>query len=488
MKPRNLLILTAVVAILGAFIFFYEKDLPTTDERAEQAKKVLTLDADEVRAVTIERDGGRVRLERDLPPAADEEAEEETDAPAAAASEDREWRLTEPLAARAERWTVDGLVRTLVGLEKSRTLEEVDRADVGLETPRATVTLSTADGETVLEVGAEIPGSDDMIVAVRGRPEVYQVSRSSWTDLSRDPGDWRDKKLFPATRADVDRVTLSPGQVLLAKRGDDFWVESPLTDRADEDRVNALLTEITGLSATAFIDEPPESLAELGLEPPAAVCEVVLAGREEPFRLELGRVAEEPGEGSEEEEDLAVDGGETYYGHAGDQLFEIKTRLAESLALAPAEWRARSWTGLQVFKIESARLEDGDGAVEVTRDGSDWRRGEERVGYSVVSDVLYAITDVKAEEVVSREEAAERGHPCADPALRITLTTEESSEELALHPVVGELAAATTDDRDAVLLVAATAVDEITRKLRDLRSAEPIAEQPEAGEAEAVDD
>lgn len=484
MKPRSLVILTLLVAMLGGFIFFYERDLPSTDERAERAKKVLTIEKDDVRTVTIEWDGQRVKLDRPAPLAPAENPEDEAPETAAPplADVEREWRLVEPITARADRSAVDSLVGSITSLEKDRTLEDVDPAELGLDQPRATVTLVAGEEETVLRIGAELPASDDMIVGVAGRSELYQVRGSLWDELTKNPGDWRDKKLFAGTRADVERVALSGAgeRILLARRGDDFWIESPLADRADDDRVNGLLSEISGLEVARFLDEPPESVAELGLEPAQAVLEVVLKDREQPFRLELGRVTRE--EESEEPSTAPVE--ETLYARSGDQLVEITTKLPASFAVAPAAWRSRSWTGLQVYKIESAGFATAEGVIEVSRDGTDWRRGEDRVGYTVVSDVLYAVTDAKAEEVLDRQEAAGRGHSLDEPVLTITLTTEERVEELRLYPEVDGLAAATADDRDAVLLVTPEAVDEIRNKLTDLRIAEPLP----ADETDETDD
>ncbi len=64
MRPRTLLILLALVLGLGVFIWFYERELPSSEERAEQAKKVLAFEKDEVRKVILESPAGRVVFER----------------------------------------------------------------------------------------------------------------------------------------------------------------------------------------------------------------------------------------------------------------------------------------------------------------------------------------------------------------------------------------------------------------------------------------
>ena len=43
MNSRTLLVMTILVALLGGYIFFFEKDTLSTDELAEREKKVLPL-------------------------------------------------------------------------------------------------------------------------------------------------------------------------------------------------------------------------------------------------------------------------------------------------------------------------------------------------------------------------------------------------------------------------------------------------------------
>ncbi len=464
MKPRSLLILSLLALGLGAFIFFYEKDLPSTEERAALEKKVLRLADDAVEAVLIEWDGREARLERQRSDNSGAESGDEGDAPG---SGDDGWRISAPMTARADRAAVDRLVASLTGLESSRTLDAFDPAELGFDAPRARVTLVTAEGQSVLEIGAEVPASSDMVLTVAGSGRAYLVGSSLLDDLTKEPGDWRDKKLLAASRGEIERVTLEGpgGRILLARRGDAFWLESPLADRADEDKVDSLMSQLTGLTVERFLDETPLTPEGMGLEPAAGVVEAVLAGREQPFRLELGDAVEE--------------GGETVYGHAAGELFEVRTRLTDLLATAAADWRSRAWTPLQVFKIESARFERAGSVVEVRRDGADWLRGEERIAYSAVSDLLYPITELEGERVVERAEAAELGHDLAAPALEIAVTTQDGGEHLALFGAVEGLAAATAEGRDAVLLVAEADAAEVFEQLDALEDAEPLPPEEE---------
>ena len=223
------------------------------------------------------------------------------------------------------------------------------------------------------------------------------------------------------------------------------------------------MSALTGLTAGRFLDEPPLTPEGMGLEPARGIVEVVLRDEETPFRFELGAAVEE--------------GGEVYYGRAAGQLFEVETGLPAALARSAADWRSRSWTTAQVFEIEGARFEDAEGAVAVSRDGADWKRGEERVAYSAASDLLYAIAETRGERVEERAAAAGLGHDLEDPVLSIHLTTKGGEEELALFEVVDGLAAATTSGREAVLLVTGDRLGEVREKLAGLRTAEPLPEE-----------
>src|SRR5262249_54747573 len=132
MKPRTLLILFVLLVGLGSFIWFYERKLPSSDERAEIAKKVVPVKKDDVQAVTLETASGKVALQRTAAPAADTKKEKDKDKKDGEGASDGDlgggqpasaWTLTQPMQARADAFAVDGLLDALTNLQKSRTLE-----------------------------------------------------------------------------------------------------------------------------------------------------------------------------------------------------------------------------------------------------------------------------------------------------------------------------------------------------------------------------
>ena len=521
MRGRSLAVMAALVLALGAFIWLYERDLPTTAERETHGKRVFgDLEADDVREVTLEQGGRTVRLVREAPaPGANGEQGEDADdddlldgePPAATA----EWRLAAPIAARADRFAVDGLISTLLGVEKGRTLEGIDRARYGLAPPAARVTLVTEDGPRVLEVGREVPGSDQRIVALAGGAEGWAVSAGFWSDLVKPAADWRSRELFPGQRAEIERVTLrsvgqsgSAGQsggqsVLLARRGEEYWVEAPFADRADQDRVEELLGALTALRAEGFPAAPPP-----GLDPPQATIEVVRKGRAEPFRVALGAVpaapaaatptptpaatAESEPAASEAEEPLeepAAAPAVLRPARVGGQIVTVAAEpLAEAAARPPAEWRSRAWTSFAVYEVDRVEVTDGAGRLTLVRDEGDWKRTggsgerEARIFYGPVSDLLSAIVDARAERVLAPGDPGAAG---GRPVLTVKLVSgeDEGAREQTLTlagPGAGGQLAARSSDRQAVLVLPGSLLADLRAKVAAVRQAEPLEPAPGA--------
>jgi hypothetical protein len=66
MRSRGLLILAGLVLAVGAFIAFIERDLPTTDERAERADRLIDVDVDRVEKLVVSHGEETVTLEREV--------------------------------------------------------------------------------------------------------------------------------------------------------------------------------------------------------------------------------------------------------------------------------------------------------------------------------------------------------------------------------------------------------------------------------------
>ena len=457
MKPRTLAVLALLVGGLAAFIGFYERELPGSETRKQRAGRALPFEADQLVALDIDWQGRSLRLERTDTPA----AQDEGDAAPAPATPPAEWRLVAPFAARADRAAVERLAGDLARLEVTRTLSGAERKDVGLEPPRGKLVWRTKQGEGTLEIGGQVPASQNVVVAASTRDGLAVVPGWFVADLDKPAGDWRAREALDVAREAIERLRVVPAgapAIELVRGATGFALAAPFADMADRDRVDPLISDLTALRIEKFLDPPLAPEAAAGLAALVGRIEIGVAGRAQPQAIEVG------GE--------VAPGGNRYL-RLGEQAFEAKTALAEALQRPAAEWRSRNWASFESFRIERLRVEDGQGKVELVRDGADWKRDGARIPYPEVGDLLYALTSARAERVIPASEAA--AYPAASPALTLTLVDGDGHEELlTLGAPRPEGVPARVAGRDVVLLLPGRAADEVTGKIAAIRAVQPL--------------
>lgn len=497
MRPRTLLILLVVVLGLGAFIWFYERELPSTEEREELAKKILPVEKDDIQAVTLEFGGQEVSLERIEPPPpspGEEKADEKAEEPAPVETEDAfgegqdpeaepasaEWRMTRPRPARADAFAVDGFLDSLINLQKTRTLEDVVPAEVGLDKPQAVVRLRLKGGEErVLRIGSAVPTGGAVIaqVSAQAGDTTAVVSDSILAEIRREPGTWRDRRLFTADREAVQRIGLNArgpagGQSLaLVRQGPGFRVEGPVQDTAARERVEELFTDLSGLSAETFVDQPDRTPADMGLQPPQAVVQVAVKGKP-PVRIELGAPIDTPEEAAPEEEEGMGPAPVLRWARVDGQIVQVRTQLAELASRPAADWRSGLLSAFEVHQIDTVTVQDGPAKMSMQRAGTDWKRGEETISYVPVSDLLFAVTGAEAERLLTPAEIR-----LGQPVLTFTLGGKEAAAEtITLFAGTPQGVPARVSGRNAVLILPAGKLQEIRERLKTVREAKPLTE------------
>jgi uncharacterized protein DUF4340 len=210
----------------------------------------------------------------------------------------QKWQLTAPQAAPADADTVKAVLDQIKELKADRFEGAgVPASRCGLAPARLTVTLSGPAGEKGLLLGKATPDGKDVYAMRPGENEVFDLPKSAFDDLSKKPGDLRDKTLLSFKRDDATRITItSPAQTLeLTHAGKDWNVASlqgsetanpkskiqnpksktPL-GKAAEDKVSTLLFTLEVVKGSRLVEEKPANLAKYGLDKPEMRVEVAL--------------------------------------------------------------------------------------------------------------------------------------------------------------------------------------------------------------------
>jgi hypothetical protein len=216
----------------------------------------------------------------------------------AAEKQDSKWRLTEPVADRADTNKVEELIGKLGDLKAdgdSDYIEDAatDLAKYGLDSPQLVAEIrkpgskpkaddkkKSKDKEkpTIVEkvlIGKPVEGRDDKVYAkLEDQKYVIAVSASIFKDLDKQLSDLRSHDLVEVTQADVDYVRVQSkraGEIAL-KKDFEWEIVQPKTIRAEQSAVTELVRKIDELDIKEFLDQADRS--QYGLEDPAVTVAV----------------------------------------------------------------------------------------------------------------------------------------------------------------------------------------------------------------------
>ncbi len=266
MNPRTTGIVFLVAAALFAFVYFYEIRGEEGRKEAEEAQKQLFTDVapDDVEIVSITTTDGRdAMLER----------------------RNGGWRLTSPVDFPADELAADGMASAIAEVKSESVFEEPQGPEVyGLDDDDKEIQFTAAGKARTLRFGSKTPVGSNTYAKTGDADAVYAVPTHRADTFRKSLDDLRDKRILRFETSAIDRVEASwPGGGLVLEKADGTWrITAPIEADADQDTVNDLLSDLSFLRATGFVDSPPPD-AETGLDDPsfAVVLQGAVAGEEE---------------------------------------------------------------------------------------------------------------------------------------------------------------------------------------------------------------
>ncbi len=198
------------------------------------------------------------------------------------ASDGSSWTIVRPLATRAGRWPVDGLLGTLEGLRMESVAAEAaaDLAAYGLHAPARTVKVTLQDGSSrTLEIGSPAPGEKRFHAREASSRQVVVIPGALVDDLAKGLGELRAKRLYEVATYEVASIETQAAGVSRAYQrssqpGSDGvdvykWKRTaPDAKDLDTNKVQDTLFAVGGLEVQGFIDSPG-ALSSYGLDAPA---------------------------------------------------------------------------------------------------------------------------------------------------------------------------------------------------------------------------
>jgi hypothetical protein len=233
-------------------------------------KTVLALDPNAVNSLAIQAGGQTTRVEK----------------------QGSKWQITAPQPAPADSEMVTQVLDQMKNLKVDHFESGgADLSRYGLAPPQVTVTVNGTGGEKGLLLGKLAPGGKDVYATRPGEHEVFDLPKSTLSDLSKKPGDLRDKTLLSFKRDDATGITVTtPAQTLvLARSGRDWNITKPTPGKPKEDRLSTLLFTLEVVKGSRLVEEKPKDLAKYGLDKPEVRVQISLP--KGPQELLIGKKA-----------------------------------------------------------------------------------------------------------------------------------------------------------------------------------------------------
>ena len=264
MKKKTVKLVSAVV-VLGVLCAAYEgvNFYVTSQEEKETEENdtsvdLVSLEADDITAVSFTADKNEVEFDK----------------------KDDSWTEKSDANFPVNQDTVDSAVKGVASLTADQEISDVeDMSQYDLDNPQNTITLTTADGDTTLEVGMESSNNQYYVKKADDDNNVYLVSSSSIEPFMGTLYDFAESGTFPsvtsATITDV-KVDKENSYELTQDADNLFWnvSDGKTTEKADTTKAGTVTSAIGSLAYDKFVDYNCTDDSKYGFDDPYAVITV----------------------------------------------------------------------------------------------------------------------------------------------------------------------------------------------------------------------
>lgn len=264
MKKKTVKLVSAVV-VLGVLCVAYEgvNFYVTSQEEKETEENdtsvdLVSLEADDITAVSFTADQNEVEFDK----------------------KDDSWTEKSDANFPVNQDTVDSAVKGVASLTADQEISDVeDMSQYDLDNPQNTITLTTADGDTSLQIGMESSNNQYYVKKEDDDKNVYLVSSSSIEPFMGTLYDFAESGTFPsvtsATITDV-KVDKENSYELTQDADNLFWnvSDGKTTEKADTTKAGTVTSAVGSLAYDKFVDYNCTDDSKYGFDDPYAVITV----------------------------------------------------------------------------------------------------------------------------------------------------------------------------------------------------------------------
>lgn len=346
MSTRATLLLFLVTLVLGSFIWFKERHLPTTDEYKRIRKRVFDGRAESIESIEVNLAGGTREVESWK-----------------ARRGENGWVLESPVNDFGDPAVFSSMTMKFEFTDYERRFEGVDLGPFGLDRPVPRVTMVSGKKQIDFEIGDCDPLGKGCYVRRCDSGTVFLVSAAFGAAFTRPLAAVRDKSVFQASFQAASEIFIESEKMKLKfKKADGMWaLTEPFRSFIEEGVLRNLIDSLNGTRITSYDAVP------VPIGPGFVKCSVTEAGSEQKPSLDtpgarnsiiLVRAGDEKWKASRE-------GSPNSFGVEVPQGFEIPEE-AEA-------FRLRTLFPAGIQGASRLAIASGDVSIEILLENGEWK-------------------------------------------------------------------------------------------------------------------
>lgn len=234
-------------------------------------------------------------------------------------------------------------------------------------------------------------------------------------------GEEETEKLVDLSSDEVQKIVFKTKDetITFSKDEEDWLITEPLEAKADKVEVDRLADDFSRLRIERVVEEQPSDLERYGI--PKQEISLYFKGNEQPIRVLIG-------------EENPLDS--TYFAKREDEVrvVLIPSQLKNHLEKGLFDFRMKDVFRFETDNVKGIKLRAKDVEWRALKKADEWllkRPVEALAESSKISDVLYALSNLKAKEFVSEEKKEEEvkiyglDHPDYEITLEMPLENKE---------------------------------------------------------------
>lgn len=255
MKLKSLYVLIFIFLGLLSYIYFFERHIPSTQEKIESRKRVFSFKTDDIGELTIKNKHGFFELKK---------------------IDKNNWVIVNDKGnIRADSVEINAILNELQFMEFGREIssKEVQSASLGLDNPHTEIKFNNGKSAYCLKFGEATSLGDNIYACaqINNKINYYVLQTTVKEMIEKEYNSLRDKKVLGEMLFIPNYIELEKGdsKYILEFLNAKWNIKYPIERKADEKTVRNVINAAESLGISEFVDDSPNAdFVKYGLQNP----------------------------------------------------------------------------------------------------------------------------------------------------------------------------------------------------------------------------